>query len=95
MGQFYYVPGPGEETNGFQPTMPDRITQARQNQNTAIGAMISASEATILRRTGAECPSACYVVQPPTPVNFPTNCCGQVNYGGNGFNNGCGNCGGC
>lgn len=33
MGQYYYVPGPGEQTNGFQPTMPDRITQARQNQN--------------------------------------------------------------
>lgn len=72
-----------------------RFAASQANQNTAIGAMISASEATILRRTGAECPSACYVVQPPTPVNFPTNCCGQVNYGGNGFNNGCGNCGGC
>ncbi len=33
MGQYYYVPGPGEQTNGFQPTMPDRIAQARQNQN--------------------------------------------------------------
>ncbi len=55
--------------------------------------MISASEATILRRTGAECPTPAYVVQPPTPVNFPTNCCGQFsgwNNGGCGCNSGCG-----
>lgn len=58
-------------------------------QNSAIGAMISASEATILRRTGAECPVNAYVVQPPTPVTFPTNCCGQANYAGN-YNGGCG-----
>ena len=61
-------------------------------QNAAFGAMISASEATILRRTGAECPTPAYVVQPPTPVNFPTNCCGQfAGWGGNG----CGGCGSC
>jgi len=62
-------------------------------QNAAFGAMISASEATILRRTGAECPTPAYVVQPPTPVNFPTNCCGQFsgwNNGGCGCNSGCG-----
>lgn len=67
------------------------LAQSQANQNAAIGAMISASEATILRRTGAECPTAAYVVQPPTPVTFPTNCCGQVNFG----NNGCGGCGNC
>lgn len=63
-------------------------------QNAAFGAMISASEATILRRTGAECPTAAYIVQPPTPVTFPTNCCGQATFNG-GWNNGCGNCGSC
>ncbi len=32
---------------------------------------------------------AAYIVQPPTPVNFPTNCCGQfIGWG----NNGCGSC---
>lgn len=61
-------------------------------QNAAFGAMISASEATILRRTGAECPVNAVVVQPNTPVNFPTNCCGQFSGWGN---NGCGNCGSC
>lgn len=65
------------------------LNASQANQNAAIGAMISASEATILRRTGAECPAPAYVVQPPTPVNFPTNCCGTFN---GGWNNGCGNC---
>jgi len=69
-----------------------QLAASQANQNAAIGAMISASEATILRRTGAECPTPAYVVQPPTPVNFPTNCCGQFNGWGN---NGCGNCGSC
>ena len=70
------------------------LAQSQANQNAAIGAMISASEANILRRTGAECPSAAYLVNPPTPVNFPTNGCGQVNF--NGWNQGCGQgCGSC
>ena len=68
-----------------------QLSASQAQQNAAIGAMISASEATILRRTGAECPSPAYVVQPPTPVNFPTNCCGQFS----GWNNGCGGCGQC
>ena len=69
-----------------------QLSASQAQQNAAIGAMISASEATILRRTGAECPTPAYVVQPPTPVNFPTNCCGQfASWGGNGCG-GCGNC---
>lgn len=71
-----------------------QLSASQAQQNAAIGAMISASEATILRRTGAECPTAAYIVQPPTPVSFPTNCCGQVAFNGN-WGNGCGNCGGC
>lgn len=70
-----------------------KLAASQANQNATIGAMISASEATILRRTGAECPTAAYVVQPPTPVNFPTNCCGQFSgWGNNGCNQGCGSC---
>ena len=74
-----------------------QLSASQAQQNAAIGAMISASEATILRRTGAECPTPAYVVQPPTPVNFPTNCCGQFNgWGNNGWgNSGCGTCGNC
>lgn len=70
-----------------------QLSASQAQQNAAIGAMISASEATILRRTGAECPTPAYVVQPPTPVNFPTNCCGQFAGWGNngcGCNSGCG-----
>lgn len=72
-----------------------KLAASQASQNSAIGAMIAASEATILRRTGAECPSACYVVQPPTPVNFPVNGCGNFvgwNNGGYGCGNGCGSC---
>ena len=68
------------------------LAQSQANQNAAIGAMISASEATILRRTGAECPSAAYLVNPPTPVNFPVNNCGTFTGWNQGCGQGCGNC---
>lgn len=64
-----------------------QLSASQAQQNAAIGAMISASEATILRRTGAECPTAAYIVQPPTPVTFPTNCCGQATFNGGWGNN--------
>jgi hypothetical protein len=61
--------------------------QASQTaQNAFIGATIDASRAELIRRLGADCPTPAYVVQPPTPVNFPTNCCGQVQFS----NAGCG-----
>lgn len=69
-----------------------QLSASQAQQNAAIGAMISASEATILRRTGAECPTPAYVVQPPTPVNFPVNNCGTFNGWNNGCNQGCGSC---
>lgn len=61
-------------------------------QNAYIAATIEASQATLLRRLGAECPQAAYIVQPPTTVSFPTNCCGQAQFGGwgNGWGNNCG-----
>lgn len=71
-----------------------QLSASQAQQNAAIGAMISASEATILRRTGAECPAPAYVVQPPTPVNFPVNYCGQFSgWGNGGCGGGCGSCG--
>lgn len=64
--------------------------QASQTaQNAFIQANQEAQTATLLRRLGAECPQPAYVVQPPQPVTFPTNCCGTVNYASNG----CGGCG--
>lgn len=65
--------------------------QASQTaQNAFIGATIDASRAELIRRLGADCPTPAYVVQPPQPVTFPTNCCGTVNVAGYGYNGGCG-----
>lgn len=61
---------------------------AISDQNAVIGARIDASVAEILRRTGNDCPVSAYLVNAPTPVNFPTNCCGTVQFGNNC---GCGN----
>lgn len=42
----------------------------------------------LVAKLGPKCPEPAYVVNGPTPVNFPTNCCGTFS----GFNNcGCGN----
>ena len=60
------------------------------NQNAVLGARIDAAVAEVLRRTGNDCPTAAYLVQPPTPVNFPTNGCGTVQFGNYGNNSGCG-----
>jgi len=60
----------------------------RAEQNAVLGARIDAAVAELLRRTGNDCPTAAYLVQPPTPVNFPTNGCGTVQFGG--YNGGCG-----
>jgi len=69
-----------------------KLSASQQAQNAVLMAAMDANKADILRRTGAECPTPAYVVQPPTPVNFPTNCCGQFN----GWNNGgCGQGCGC
>lgn len=64
-------------------------TVSQLNQNAVFGARIDAAVAEVLRRTGNDCPTAAYLVQPPTPVNFPTNGCGTVQFGGWG-NSGCG-----
>ena len=61
---------------------------ARAEQNAFITANQEAQTAELIRRLGADCPQPAYVVQPPQPVTFPTNCCGTVNYAGNGC--GCG-----
>lgn len=69
-----------------------RLSASQANQNNVLMAAMDANKAEILRKTGAECPTAAYIVQPPQPVTFPTNCCGTVNYAG--YGNGCGCAGG-
>lgn len=65
---------------------------AMSNQTALFRADLDASRAEILRRTGHDCPTAAYLVQPPTAINFPTNGCGTVQFGGwgNGWGNNCG-----
>lgn len=70
-----------------------RLRASQADQNAVIGARIDAAVAELLRRTGNDCPTAAYLVQPPTPVNFPTNGCGTVQFGG--YGNGYGRDGGC
>lgn len=59
------------------------------NQNAILAAGRDAQTAELLRRLGRDCPVNAVVVQPNTPVSFPTNSCGQVQFG----NTGCGCCG--
>lgn len=65
-----------------------RLSASQANQNAVLMAAMDANKAEILRRTGAECPTAAYLVNAPTPVRFPLNSCGQVQFGG-----GCNPCG--
>lgn len=59
-----------------------QMAASQANQNAVLMAAMDANKAEILRRTGAECPTAAYIVQPPTPVSF-TNC-------GQGYTGNCG-----
>lgn len=66
------------------------LAQSQANQNAYFAATIDASRAELVRRLGRDYPVNAVVVQPNTPVSFPTNCCGQATFGGY---NGCGSCG--
>ena len=63
-----------------------KFAASQAQQNAFITANQDAQTATLLRRLGADCPTPAYLVQPPTPINFPLNGCGQVQFG---FNGGC------
>ena len=70
-----------------------KLKASQAEQNAYITANQQAQTAELIRRLGADCPVNAYVVQPPTPVTFPTNFCGQFNgYGYSNYNScGCGN----
>ena len=56
------------------------------NQNRYFDAALDSTKGEILRKTGSECPTAAYIVQPPTPVRFNQGCgCG---YNGGTFGTG-------
>lgn len=65
-----------------------KFKASQAEQNAFITANQEAQTATLLRRLGAECPQAAYIVNAPTPVTFPVNACGQ--FSGYGYNNSCG-----
>lgn len=65
-----------------------KFKASQSEQNAFITANQEAQTATLLRRLGAECPQAAYIVNAPTPVTFPVNACGQFN--GYGYGNSCG-----
>lgn len=67
-----------------------KFKASQSEQNAFITANQSAQTAELIRRLGADCPVNAVVVQPNTPVTFPTNCCGGVSYANFGYNNGCG-----
>ena len=67
-----------------------KLKASQAEQNAFITANQEAQTATLLRRLGAECPQAAYIVNAPVPVTFPVNSCGQFN--GYGYNNGCCGC---
>ena len=67
-----------------------RFKASQSEQNAFITANQQAQTAELIRRLGADCPTPAYVVQPPSPVTFPTNGCGQVQFA----HAGCGGCGG-
>jgi hypothetical protein len=60
-----------------------RFEKSQSNQNAFIAANQQAQTAELIRRLGVDCPQPTFLVNPPTPVNFPVNSCGQVQ-----FNNG-------
>ena len=66
-------------------------TQALRDENFALRLAASQAKqnAFLIDALGEKCPQPAYVVNGPTPVTFPTNCCGTVNYASNG----CGGCG--
>ena len=66
-------------------------TQALRDENFALRLQASQAKqnAFLIDALGEKCPQPAYVVNGPTPVTFPTNYCGQVQFA----NSGCG-CGG-
>ena len=65
-----------------------KFKASQSEQNAFITANQQAQTAELIRRLGADCPVNAYVVQPPTPVTFPVNACGQ--FSGYGYSSSCG-----
>lgn len=66
-----------------------KFKASQSEQNAFITANQQAQTAELIRRLGADQPTPAYLVNAPTPVNFPVNACGTVQFGNYGC--GCGN----
>ena len=51
-----------------------RLAASQANQNAVLTAAMDANQAELIRRMGRDYPVSAYVVQPPTPVQFPNFC---------------------
>lgn len=51
-----------------------KLAASQANQNAVLMAAMDNNTAELIRRTGHDCPTPAYVVQPPTPVTFPNYC---------------------
>lgn len=61
----------GKETDKLRDELQTyKLAASQSNQNAVLMAAMDANKAEILRRTGTECPSPCFVVNPQTPVTF-------------------------
>lgn len=67
-----------------------KFAASQANQNAFITANQEAQTAELIRRLGKDTPVPAYIVQPSTPLNFPTNGCGTIQFGGYGNYGGCG-----
>lgn len=66
-----------------------RLAASQADQNAVLRASMDANTAELIRRLGADCPQPAYLVNGPTPISFPTNCCGQVQFANNNCGCGC------
>ncbi len=82
-----------EAQNLRDENMALKLAASQAQQNAFITANQQAQTAELIRRLGADCPQPAYLVNGPTPVNFPVNSCGQVQFSNNNCGCGCG-CGG-
>ena len=51
-----------------------KFAASQSAQNAYLTATMDANQAELLRRLGRDYPVSAYVVQPPTPVQFPNFC---------------------
>lgn len=66
-----------------------RFQASQTAQNAFITANQEAQTAELIRRLGADCPQPAYLVNGPTPISFPTNGCGQVQFANTNCGCGC------